>query len=43
MKSHPALGHEIAIKNGMGYPDKQQGDEITLFPRIIGICIDNKL
>jgi putative nucleotidyltransferase with HDIG domain len=57
MKTHPALGYDIALDigieeknildgirhhheklNGMGYPDRLAGSQITLFARIIGIC-----
>jgi putative nucleotidyltransferase with HDIG domain len=32
------IRHHHEKLDGMGYPDKIKGDEITLFPRIIGIC-----
>ncbi len=57
IKTHPALGYEIALSigiddknildgirhhheklDGNGYPDRLKGEEISLFPRIIGIC-----
>lgn len=32
------IRHHHEKLDGMGYPDSLMGDEITLFPRIIGIC-----
>lgn len=32
------IRHHHEKLNGMGYPDGLKGSEITLFPRIIGIC-----
>lgn len=32
------IRHHHEKLDGMGYPDKIKGDDITLFPRIIGIC-----
>jgi len=32
------IRHHHEKLNGMGYPDRLQGEEITLFPRLIGVC-----
>lgn len=32
------IRHHHEKLDGMGYPDSLKGDEITLFPRIIGVC-----
>jgi HD-GYP domain-containing protein (c-di-GMP phosphodiesterase class II) len=32
------IRHHHEKLNGMGYPDRLKDDEITLFPRIIGVC-----